>query len=128
MRRRPDRTVGPGGRRNTLTGRSGGSAPSRTLRALIPEELLDLGDEVVAGGEALLVDHRFETLDVGPGVVVRGRRRVEACPELLGLVDELAPIEGQAKVPLHGDEELDGGRRVRAADVVRDLGEVADRV
>src|SRR4051794_12404118 len=95
-----------------------GNGRSRTLRALIPEELLDLGDEVVAGGEALLVDHRLEALDVPPRVVVRGRRGVEARPELLGLLDELAAIEGQAEVPLHGDEQLHGRRGVRTADVV----------
>ena len=77
--------------------------------ALLAEELLDLGDQVVAGRPARLVDHRLQALDVGPRVGVGGRRGVEAGKDcispnshtafsdprsLIGFVEEIAKTTG----------------------------------
>src|SRR4051794_34262378 len=66
------------------------SAALRALSALVPQEPLDVGDEVVAGRQPLLVVHRLEALDVAPRRVVRRSGRIEALPKLPRLIGQLA--------------------------------------
>ena len=62
----------------------------RALASAIAQEPLDVGDEVVAGREALLVDHRLEALDVRPGRLLERGGGVEARPQLVRLLGEVA--------------------------------------
>src|SRR6478752_5791863 len=53
-----------------------------TRGTLIPQEPLDVRDEVVARRQALLVVHRFEPLDVAACRLVQAGRRVEPGAQL----------------------------------------------
>ena len=78
-------------------------------------------------GQALLVDHRLEPFDVGPRRLLERGRRVEARPQLCRLVGEVARRQRDPEVPPECLEQRHRGGRVRTRDVVRDLGEVAER-
>lgn len=56
------------------------SAPLRALPALVTQESLDIGDQVVAGRQALLVVHRLQPLDVRPRRLVQARGGIEPGP------------------------------------------------
>src|SRR4051794_21321846 len=56
------------------------SAALCPLSALVAQEALDVGDEVIAGRQPLLVVHRLEPLDVAPRRIVRGSGRIEPLP------------------------------------------------
>ena len=111
---------GPAGRR---TGRL---APVRALAAAVPEEALDVGDQVVAGRQPLLIDHRLEPLYVGPRRLLEGGGRVEARVELLRLVAQRRDRDLGPEMAPDGAEQLHRGGGIRPGDVVGDLGVVAD--
>ena len=54
----------------------------RALGAAFAQEALDLADQVVAGRQPLLVDHRLEPLDVRARRLLERGRGVEPGPEL----------------------------------------------
>ncbi len=95
--------------------------------APIAQEPLDLGDQLVAGRQALLVDHRLEPLDVRPGRLVGAGRQVEPRAQLAGLLLERDRRDLDPEMPLDRAQQRQGGHRVRPGDVMGDLGEVAER-
>ena len=80
---------------------------------MIAEELLDFRDEIVAGRQPLLIDHRLEPLDVASGVLVDRGCRVEPAPELIRFLVQGATLERDLEVPGDGPVEGKRGRRVR---------------
>ena len=78
-------------------------------------------------GQALLVGHRLEALDVRPRRLLDRRGRVQAVAQLVCLVGELARRQVDPEVVPERLEQGQRRGRVRARDVVRDLREVAER-
>ena len=101
-------------------------APTLSLAALVAQEPLDVGDEVVPRRQPLLVVHRLEPLDVAPGRLVEPGRRVEPAAQLARLGLEIVGRDRRAEVVAERPQQLDGRRRVGPGHVVRDLREVAE--
>ena len=95
-----------------LRARGGRSRALGALAASIAQEPLDLRDEVVAGRQPLLVDHRLEPLDVRPRRLLERGRRVEPLAELARLLGQPAVAEVGPDVPADRVEQGDGRRRV----------------
>src|SRR4051794_40351707 len=129
-------SVTPGATRTSCVSTARSWRPSATCIAPRPlagpaispvaQEPLDVGDEVLARGLARLVDHRLQALDVRAGRLVGGGRGVQPLPELPALLLEVAAGQRDVEMPLQRAQQLERRERVRTADVMRDLGEVAD--
>src|SRR6185436_19473295 len=101
--------------------------PAAALLAALAEEPLDLADQVVPGRQSCLVDQRLEPLDVLLRRLLARRGGVESDahePRLLGQASE---VELRVEMPPERAQQVDRRLRVVARDVVRDLGEVAER-
>ena len=84
-------------------------------------------DQVVAGREARLIDHRLEPFDVLARGVIGGRGGRESHAHLVGVALEPRHVDRLIEVPPQRPQQLDRGERVGSRDVMRDLREVADR-
>src|SRR3954464_1391557 len=93
-------------------------ATARHVPALVAQEPFDVGDQVIAGREALLVIHRLEPLDVGVRRVIRRRGGVETRPELARFLGQLAGRDLGPEMRAERAEKLERGRRVWPGHVV----------
>src|SRR6187402_1376721 len=94
-------------------------------RPAVAQEALDLLDQVVAFGQALLVHHRLEALHVRPGRGIAGGQGVQVRSELPALVGQVALRQVQVEVVTERPQERERRARIRPGHVVRDLREVA---